>query len=182
MAGAKLLGLARRVEGIAEAKEAGDPTVRMELIRQQGGDAPAHGLAADDQRAWSGQRLDRGAELGQQPLRLRRRLARPAAAGGHVGELEAGDPKALARQRRREAGQRRRVHGRAGAVGKQQRRHSLSRAIEEKIHRLAPVQFSALSLDWSSVRYCRGWERRYWSGAVTVLPRWAAACHGQRGL
>ena len=29
--------------------------------------------------------------------------------------------------------------------------------------------------------YCRGCDRRYWSGAFTCAPKCAAACHGQRG-
>ena len=33
----------------------------------------------------------------------------------------------------------------------------------------------------NSFRWRRGCERRYWLGAMTLAPRCAAACHGQRG-
>src|SRR5678815_646696 len=29
---------------------------------------------------------------------------------------------------------------------------------------------------------CCGWDRRYWLGTRMRAPRWAAACHGHRGL
>lgn len=34
----------------------------------------------------------------------------------------------------------------------------------------------------NSLEYCRGCERRYWFGALTLAPSSAAACQGQRGL
>ena len=51
MRGPRPLGLARRMEGIADAEEPGDlPVCRQQVVGDEAGDPPAHRLAADDHR------------------------------------------------------------------------------------------------------------------------------------
>ncbi len=54
MLGPQLCGPARRMEGIAEAEQAGDAARVEQLIRHHAGDTATHGLAADDQRTVGG--------------------------------------------------------------------------------------------------------------------------------
>src|SRR5690554_1305101 len=92
----KLLGLARRMEGIAETHQARDAPFSQQLVRQQAGHASAHGLPANDEDLTvfhlGTDLLDRCAILWNEGFRLRRRLSLATGAPScHVAELEAGD-------------------------------------------------------------------------------------------
>ena len=129
---AQLLGLPRRMEGIAKADATAHVGALRQLIRQQAGDAPAHRFATDQQRRSAGRRQRLLAECLLEPGQTIRRRATPGETPfRHVREFKAQHlPTALgqfAGDRCHEGA----VHRCAGAVGQQQPQRCVVRAIHQ---------------------------------------------------
>jgi len=124
------------MEGIAEAQQPGGAPRGVKIVRDHRGHAPAHRLAADDQRPARPERRDRGHVLRLERLGPRRRLgARRRAAAGHVVELEAGDAQACFCQSLGDRGHRRRIHRCSGAVRQQDRMLGPVRSVDQEVRR-----------------------------------------------
>jgi hypothetical protein len=87
---AQLIGLVWGMKRIAEANQAGDPSLCVQLVGNEACHPPAHGFAADQQWRPLGHPGDGRAILVHEPLGLRGRLPGAALApSGHIAELEA---------------------------------------------------------------------------------------------
>ena len=117
------IGLALRVERIADADNALHTARQRSAGCQHGGNAPAHGFAANEERAFhfSHQRLH-GLLIGtDQKLCLRRRsLLGRSAAGCHIGKLEPHHGNAFGRKGCGQPVHDGGVHRRTGAMGQKQ--------------------------------------------------------------
>ncbi len=115
---AQVFRLVGRMEGVAEADEAGSLLRGEGLIGDEARDASAHRLAADQQRRSARPGLgENRPELGNERLGFRRRaLFSAVASARHVGELEAQRLDVPLLQELGEGFKERAVHGPSGAV------------------------------------------------------------------
>jgi hypothetical protein len=95
MSRSQLIGLARRVKGISETEEPGDPPGSVEFVGYHARDTSAHRFTADDEPAIGREGIDRREIFGNEFLCTRGRLAAfSSATAGHIVKLEPSDAKA----------------------------------------------------------------------------------------
>ena len=95
MGRAQLVGPARRMKGITKTQQPGNSTRCIQVIGDHARDAPAHRLAADDERPFRFERIDGNDVFRDELLRAQWRLAAPLCPPTrHVAEFEAGDAEA----------------------------------------------------------------------------------------